>query len=170
MNDNEDILSLVRQRSQQQIGQGVHRQEPKIRLLIFRLGQEWYGLEAQQVREISRLSNLTRVPLTPSHVLGVVNLRGEVMAVIDVRKALGLPQTGLSETARIIVARHEGLEAGIMAEAVVEMIEANRSSLQPPLMAVESDRGRYASSILQQKDDQLIIVLNLAALFNALKV
>ena len=170
MSDNEDILSVVRKRNLEQTQATSKRNEPKVRLLVFRLGNEWYAFEAGQIREISRLSDVTRVPLTPPHVLGVVNLRGEITAVIDIRRSLGMPQTPLSEAARIIVASHDGLEAGILAEAVVEMIETTKNALQPPLLAIETDRGRYASSILQQREDRLIIVLNLANLLNALKI
>ena len=170
MSDNEDILSLVRKRNLEQNQATITRNEPKIRLLIFRLGGEWYAFEAQQVREISRLLDVTRVPLTPGHIMGIINLRGEVTAVIDIRTALNLPQTPLSDAARIIVASHDGLEAGILAEAVIEMIEAPRSSLQPPFLAVEGERGRYASSILQQREDRIIIVLNLPSLLSALKI
>lgn len=168
--NNEDILSLIRKRHQEQTNITSNRNEAKVRLLVFRLAHEWYALEAQQVREISRLTAITRVPLTPRHVLGIINLRGEVPAVIDVRPTLGLPQAPLDAAARIIVARHEGLEAGIVAEAVVEMIETPRSLLQPPLLTVDAERGRYAQAILQQREDRLIIVLNLASLLEQLKV
>ena len=93
-----------------------------------------------------------------------------VTGVVDIRSALGLPIAPLDTAARIIVTRVDGLEVGIVAEAVVEMIEAPRSSLQPPLLTIESERGRYASSILQQKDEQLVIILNLPSLLQALKV
>lgn len=171
MSDNEDILNSVRRRNTEQAtAAGANRNEAKVRLLMFRLGDEWFGLEAQQVREISRIGALTRVPLTPSHVMGVVNLRGSITAVIDIRGTLGLPQAVLDSSARIIVAKHEGLEAGIIAEAVVEMVEAPRSTLQPPLITVGSERARYASYILEQKDKKIVIVLNLASLLESLKV
>ncbi len=170
MSENEDILSLVRDRNLEQGQLTGTRHEAKVRLLVFRLGGEWYAFEAQQVLEISRLIDITRVPLTPSHIMGVVNLRGDVTAVVDIRRVLGLPQSSLSEAARIIVTINEGLQAGILAESVIEMIEAPRSALQPPLLTVDSDRARYASSILQQKDDRLIIILNLPTLLNTLKI
>lgn len=169
MSDNEDILSLVRQRHLNQTNTAA-RNEPKVRLLVFRLASEWYALEASQVREISRLNDVTRVPLTPPHVMGVVNLRGDVTAVIDIRSTLGLPQSALDSGARIIVARHEKLEAGIIAEAVVEMIETPRNALQPPLLTIDAERGRFASSVLEQKDNRVIIVLNLPSLLEGLKV
>jgi purine-binding chemotaxis protein CheW len=170
MSDNDDILNLVRQRYQYQANSAANRNEAKVRLLVFRLGNEWYALEAQEVREISRLADITRVPLTPSHIMGVVNLRGAITAVIDIRAALGLPQAPLEHTARIIVACHENLEAGIVAEAVVEMVETLRSVLQPPLLTIDAERGRYASAVLEQKDNRLIIVLNLASLLEGLKL
>ncbi len=167
---NDDILNLVRQRNQNQTNSLTARNEPKVRLLVFRLANEWYAFEAGQVREISRLTDVTRVPLTPAHVTGVVNLRGDITAVIDIRATLGLAQAALDGNARIIVACHEQLEAGIIAEAVVEMIETPRSALQPPLLAIDAERGRFAASVLEQKDNRVIIVLNLPILLESLKV
>lgn len=194
--NNEDILKQAQQRESEQAA-AANRNEAKIRLLLFRLGEEWFALEAQQVREISRLGKITRVPLTPPHIMGVLNLRGQITAVVDVRPALNLPQAPLEESARVIVARHESIEAGILAEAVVEMLEVPRSSLSDPSHAGDAEHGKYASAIVTrklgnqskednqpkpeaqrdgQKEDQnkdkdsIIVVLKLATLLDALKV
>src|SRR5690349_13401266 len=138
---NEDILEKLRQRNVSQGQSGAQRNEVRQRYLAFRLGQEWFGLEVQQVREISRLDNVTRVPLTPSHIMGITNLRGNITAVIDVRTVLGIETQPLTNSARIIVSTAQGLEAGILAEQVSEVVEIGRSQIEPPLLTLGHERG-----------------------------
>lgn len=170
MNTNDDILDLLRQRDQHQASVTPGRKEEKVRLLVFRLADEWYGLEATQIQEISRLNQITRLPLTPPHVLGLVNLRGAITGVIDIRATLNLPQTQFEDSARIIVTQFEGLEVGIAAEAVIEMVETTRSAFQPPLLTPDGESGRFSTALLQLKDDLPVTVLNLPALLEKLKV
>jgi purine-binding chemotaxis protein CheW len=170
MNNNEDILDLLRERDQAQSGLTATRKEDKVRLLVFRLADEWYGLDATQVTEISRINQITRLPLTPPHVLGLVNLRGSITGVIDIRPALNLPQTQFEDSARIIVTGWEGLEVGIAAEAVIEMVETTRSAFQPPLLAPDGDSGRFTTALLQLKDNLPVTILNLPALLEKLKI
>lgn len=169
MSSNEDILDILRQRDQPQTGPEQRREE-KVRLLVFRLADEWYGLDATQVQEISRVNQITRLPLTPPHVLGLVNLRGTITGVIDIRPSLNLPQAQLEDSARIIVTFHDGLEVGIIAEAVVEMVETTRSAFQPPLLTPGSDSGNFTTALLQIKDTLPVSVLDLPALLEKLKV
>ena len=93
MSNNDDILDILRQRDQDQAELAPAAREEKIRLLVFRLGDEWYGLDATLVQEISRVNQITRLPLTPPHVLGLVNLRGSIVGVIDIRPT-GRPAGG----------------------------------------------------------------------------
>jgi purine-binding chemotaxis protein CheW len=170
MSNNDDILDILRQRDQDQAELVPAAREEKIRLLVFHLGDEWYGLDATLVQEISRVNQITRLPLTPPHVLGLVNLRGSIVGVIDIRPTLNLPQSQLDESARIIVTFSGGLEAGIIAESVSEMVETTRSQLEPPLLRSDSETGHYTTALLQLKEDLPVTVLNLPALLEKLKV
>ncbi len=165
---NEDILEKLRQRydTQNQAGQ---RKEARQRYLAFRLGQEWFGLDVKHIREISRLENVTRVPLTPSHVLGVTNLRGNITAVVDVRGVLGTATPAITASARIVVASLPGLEAGIMAEQVSEVVEIAASQIEPPLLTLGHERGKYSSGVVQQ-NNRTLVILNLNSLLADLKV
>lgn len=169
MSSNEDILDLLRQRDQEQTSLEPSREE-KVRLLVFRLADEWYGLDATQVQEISRVNQITRLPLTPPHVLGLVNLRGAITGVIDIRAALNLPQSPLEDSARIIVTYNDGLEVGIIAEAVIEMIETTRSAFLPPLLTPGSEGERFSTALVQLKNNTPVTVLDLPALLEKLKV
>ena len=170
MTNNDDILDILRQRDREQTELAPAVKEEKIRLLVFRLGDEWYGLDATMVQEISRVNQITRLPLTPPYVLGLVNLRGSIVGVIDIRPSLNLPHSQLDESARIIVTFADGLEVGIIAEGVSEMVETTRSQLQPPLLISDGDTGRYSTALLQLKQDLPVTVLNLPALLQELKV
>jgi purine-binding chemotaxis protein CheW len=166
---NEDILEKLRQRNAAQGQAGGQRNEARQRYLTFRLGNEWFGLEVQQVREISRLEGVTRVPLTPEHVLGITNLRGNITAVIDVRRVLGIEEQPLTAQARIMVATFQGIEAGIIAEQVSEVTEVLRSQIEPPLLTLGHERGKYSSGVVQQSD-RVLVILNLSSILTDLKV
>lgn len=168
-NSNEDILARLRQRNENQGQKGPNRNEPRQRYLAFKLGEEWFGLEVSQIREISRLDNLTRVPLTPTHVMGITNLRGNITAVIDIRGVLGLERRSLTNSARIIVAGAQGLEAGIVAELVSEVIEIARSQIEPPLLTLGHERGKYSTGVVQQSE-RMLVIINLSAVLVDLKV
>jgi purine-binding chemotaxis protein CheW len=170
MSSNEDILDILRQRDQAQTNLTPSRAEEKLRLLVFRLADEWYGLDATMVQEISRVNQITRLPLTPAHVLGLVNLRGAITGVIDIRATLGLSQAQLEDSARIIVTFHDGLEVGLIAEAVIEMVETTRSALLPPLLTPGADSSKFSTALLQLKDNVPVTVLDLPALLEKLKV
>lgn len=170
MSSNEDILDILRQRDQEQTNLVPGRKEEKVRLLVFRLADEWYGLDATMVQEISRVNQITRLPLTPAHVLGLVNLRGAITGVIDIRATLNLPQAQLEDSARIIVTYYDGLEVGIIAEAVIEMIETTRSAFQPPLLTPGGESGKFSTALLQLKGNIPVTVLDLPALLEKLKV
>ena len=75
----------------------------ELKLIIFKLGREEYGMDILKVQEIKRMMSITRVPSTPSFIKGVINLRGSVLPVIDLRTRLGLFEVELTEAARIIV-------------------------------------------------------------------
>lgn len=170
MSDNDDILDVLRQREQEETAVAPVTQEEKIRFLVFRLDDEWYGLDATMVQEISRVNQITRLPLTPPHVLGLVNLRGSIVGVIDIRPTLNLPHNQLEDSARIIVTYCDGLEVGIIGEAVSEMVETTRSALQPPLLLSDGETGRYSTAFLQLKNGLPVTILNLPALLEKLKV
>ena len=170
MSNNEDILDILHQRDQAQTNLTPGRKEEKLRLLVFRLADEWYGLDATQIQEISRVNQITRLPLTPAHVLGLVNLRGAITGVIDIRSTLNLPQAQLEDSARIIVTYHDALEVGLIAEAVIEVVETTPSALQPPLLTPGGESGKFSTALLYLKDDVPVTVLDLPALLEKLKV
>ncbi len=166
---NEQILQDVRLR-QQNDSTAAHSVKPRLKFLVCQLNDEWYGIDATLIREISRIGSVTRVPNTPSYVLGVVNLRGNITAALDIREPLGLERRPLNThtTARIVVCEIEGVQAGIVVEAVSEVADFNQSQIEPPLLSLGSERALYSSGVVQYQN-QLLFLLNLALVLEKLK-
>ena len=84
----------------------------------FLLAHERYGFETRHVREVCRLNTLTTIPGTPPFVRGIINLRGEILSVIDIRKFFELPDKGLSDLNRVIILNSRTMEFGVLADSI----------------------------------------------------
>ena len=93
-----------------------------LELVVFLLAGERYGIESRFVREVARLTRFTPVPGTPAFVLGVTNLRGEILALFDLRHLLGVVPEGVSDLGRIVVLGEHRREFGLLADAASEML------------------------------------------------
>lgn len=102
-----------------------------IELLELRLARESYALETRHVSEVLPLVDLTPVPCTPAFILGVVNIRGRITAVVDIRRFFGLPTRGMTDLHHIILVRGGDMEFGILADVVAGVRSQPRSGLQP---------------------------------------
>ncbi len=100
-------------------------------LLVFDLAREHYAFETRYVRDVFTLEELTPVPCTPPHVLGIVNLRGEIVAVIELKRLLGLPERGLTNATRAVVLREGAIEFGVVADAVVGVRAVPAAAILP---------------------------------------
>jgi purine-binding chemotaxis protein CheW len=89
-----------------------------IEIIEFRLATETYGIETAFIREVYPLKDLTTLPGTPPFVLGIVNVRGQIISVIDLKKFLNLPEKGLGELNKVIIIRNELMEFGILADII----------------------------------------------------
>ena len=102
-------------------------------VLTFTLGHERYAIESRFLREIVRVTDVTPVPETPGFFAGVTNVRGEILALVDLRKLFGLAVTGLTDLSRIVVLGLERAELGLLADAAHEVTTLRREALlQPP--------------------------------------
>src|SRR5205085_2768118 len=93
-----------------------------LQVVAFRLVNERYALETRSIREVVRCSDLTPVPGAPDFFVGLINLRGEILAVFDLRKFFGVAEKGLTEQARVLVVGEERTEFGVLADAVAEVM------------------------------------------------
>ncbi|MCL6476977.1 MAG: chemotaxis protein CheW [Peptococcaceae bacterium] len=128
-------------------------------LVIFRLNEQQYALPIQETQEIIRMSNITRVPNTRHYVEGIINLRGNIVPVINLNKRLNLPVSEYNDDTRIIVVEHEGQKVGMIVDIVLEVGRFSDDEIEPP--AVAGDNVDYLKGVVK-KGEQLWLLLNLA--------
>jgi len=129
-----------------------------LEVLEFRLAQERYALENRWVQEVCPLKELTPLPCTPPFVLGIVNVRGRILPVLDLKKFFDLPEQGLTDLHRIILVRGNDLELGLLADVIVGVRSIPADSLQPSLPTLTGVRGDYLKGVTAER----LVVLDLA--------
>jgi purine-binding chemotaxis protein CheW len=122
----------------------------RLEVLGFTLASETFGVELCHVREVCQLKDLTAVPCTPSFVAGVMNLRGRVIAIIDLRKLFDLPAKGLTELNRVIVLTDGDKELGLLADSIDGVRPVPAAALQEGLPSLTGVRDRFLKGITSQ--------------------
>lgn len=132
-----------------------------VELLTFQLSDQEYSLDIMCVREIRGWTKTTPLPHAPSHMKGVINLRGTVLPVMDLAERLGLPRREHNDRNVIIVVKHEDTMTGLLVDAVSDIIALTQDDLQPPPdLSPNAQNGVIKSLTLL--DDRMIRVLDLA--------
>ncbi len=139
------------------------RTAENIQLIGFRLAAEEYAIEITKVREIIRPVPVTRLPRAPDYVLGLINLRSEVIPVVDLRRRLGLPSREPSDDARVVVADVGGKTWGMTVDAVSEVLRIAEDRIVPPPPSVAGPGREYLTGLVQL-DDRLLILLDIEIL------
>ncbi len=129
-------------------------------LVVFDLAGEIYGVNIETVREIIRMQAVTFVPDAPDFVEGVINLRGRVIPVIDLRRRFGLTVTEETNESRVLVVDSEGEDLGVIVDAVTEVQRITEDSIEPVSNLVSTEQSEYIVGITKV-EDQLIILLDL---------
>ena len=122
-----------------------------IEVLEFLLAHERYAVESSHVREVYPLENLMPLPCTPAFVLGIVNLRGEIVSVIDLRVFFDLPQTGLPDLNKVIVLESGNMVFGILADAILGARRLALAEIQPSLPTLTGIREKYLKGITPER-------------------
>jgi purine-binding chemotaxis protein CheW len=113
----------------------------------FRLASETYAVEGAFVREVHPLKDITPLPAMPPFVLGIVNLRGQILSVVDLRIFFDLPVSGLGDLNKIIVIRDERMEFGVLADSIIGARSIPRAVIQPPLPTLAGIGMEYLMGI-----------------------
>lgn len=132
--------------------------EKTVRMLSFVLSGENYCIDMRDAKEVVRLNHVTRVPDTPEFIIGVMNLRGEIIPLIDVRCFFGLKESERTEDARVIVTDVKGDLMGILVDGIRETRDIAESSIQPPLLTVKNEITEYTKGQVQLEKDILVIL------------
>ncbi len=119
----------------------------RIEVLEFLLAHETYAVESRYVREVAPLENLTPLPCTPAFVLGIVNLRGEILSVIDIKKFFELPEKGLTDLNKVIVLQSGNMVFGILADAISGVRRIAVTDIQLSLPTLTGVREEYLKGV-----------------------
>jgi purine-binding chemotaxis protein CheW len=129
--------------------------QERLEFLAFRLADEKYAIELGFVREVLFLEDLTPVPGTPAFVLGIVNIRGQILSVIDLKEFFLLPRKTLGERDELIVLRAETMEFGVRADSILGTVRLPASGIQTSLSTLDEVRARFLKGVTH---DRLIVL------------
>jgi purine-binding chemotaxis protein CheW len=137
------------------------------KLVCFLLHGQEYAAEIANVVETLAVRPVTRVFLTPPWLAGIMNLRGDVVAVLDLASLLGMPPTLVTDDSRIILARHAGRRAGLLVDGLAELRSASLDDLEPPPVTLPLEVAALLRGILTITSGEVVRVLDLPALFES---
>jgi purine-binding chemotaxis protein CheW len=124
--------------------------EEYLEVLEFSLAYERYGLETAYVREVYPLKEFTPLPCTPPFILGIINVRGQILSVIDLKRFFNLPDKGLSDLNKVIILRRGRLEVGILADAVIGVRPVPLPEVQAPPPTLEGVSPDYLKGLTRE--------------------
>jgi purine-binding chemotaxis protein CheW len=132
-----------------------------LQLVSFTIGEEEYGVDILCVQEINRMLNVTQVPNSPSYVDGVINLRGKVIPVIDLRSRFGMPRIARTKDTRIVVVELVGKTVGFVVDGVSEVLRIQKHVTEPPPATVMQNMESEFITSVAKLDDRLLILIDL---------
>ncbi|MBQ9120173.1 MAG: purine-binding chemotaxis protein CheW [Lachnospiraceae bacterium] len=133
--------------------------------VIFKLGEEEYGMDITLVNAIENYTGVVPIPNAPAYILGILNLRGEVIPVYSLRKKFGMPETGPTESTQLLIARKDGMAVAYKVDSVSEILEVADSEFQEIPTIVKNVDTRYAVGVVNKKD-RLIVLLDSENILN----
>lgn len=138
--------------------------EQRVGVLLFALGEEWYGVRVSQVREIYNEYVVTPVPCVPDYIMGVVNIRGEIVSVTDLRAMMGLGKTGAAvseEQPPLIVIADETVCTALVVDGIGDIAEIAADSIEPPLAILDRAQSDYVTGTFYVAG-RLVALVNLS--------
>jgi len=123
-----------------------------VEVLEFLLAHEMYGIELKYVREVYPLKELTPIPAIPAFVLGIVNVRGEILSVIDIKKFFDLPEKGLTDLNKVIILHSADMEFGILADSIIGVRNILLSEMQTSLPTLTGIREEYLKGVTKERE------------------
>ena len=132
--------------------------DPILQYVTFKLEGETYGINVMQVQEVLRHTEIAPVPGAPSYVLGIINLRGNVVTVIDTRKRFGLRPSELNEDTRVIIIESDKQVLGILVDSVAEVVYLRASEIETAPNVGNDDNNKYIQGVCNRDGELLILV------------
>ena len=133
---------------------------PELHIVGFKVGRETYGVPIASLHEIVRVPEITAVPDAPDYIEGVINLRGKIVSVIDLRKRFGEPETAPDRRNRILVVEHSGRLSGLIVDAASEVIKIPEADVEPSPASIQ-EGGINCVTGLGKYHGRLIMLLDM---------
>ncbi len=132
--------------------------EQELRWVTFRLENEKYGINVMQVQEVLRVSEIAPVPGAPDYVLGIINLRGNVVTVIDTRKRFGLIPKEMDDSTRIVIIESDDQVVGILVDSVAEVVDLRVSDMEAAPNVGTEESAKFIQGVASHDNELLILV------------
>ncbi len=139
-------------------------EETILQLVTFKLENEEFGVDILKVQEINKMMNITKIPNAPFYIEGVINLRGKIIPIVDLRKKLGFESKAYDKATRIIVIELDGLVLGFVVDSVSEVLRIPGNTIEPPPTIIGGVESEYIEGV-GKLDDRLLILLELKKIF-----
>jgi len=134
------------------------QKDQEIQWVTFRLDKEVYGIEVMQVQEVLRVTEITPVPGAPDYILGIINLRGNVVTVLDTRKRFGLPPKEIEDPSRIVIIETADQVVGMLVDSVAEVVYLRYSEIESSPNVGNEESSRFIQGVHSRNDSLLILV------------
>ncbi|SDK07682.1 CheW protein [Ferrimonas sediminum] len=142
------------------VAETTEGEDKVLQWVTFRLDNETYGVNVMQVREVLRFSDIAPVPGAPHYVLGIINLRGNVVTVIDTRSRFALSQSDVTDTTRIVIIETESQVVGILVDSVAEVVYLRSSEIDSAPNVGTEESAKFIQGV-SHRDDELLILVDL---------
>ncbi len=129
-----------------------------IQVLVFTLGTERYGVQSETVREVCPMRQVTRVPCVPPFVIGIINIRGKIFSILDIKRLLNLPESRSQNQEKVIIIGFEDIELGILADDVCGVQQISVSDIQQDVPTIRGLTNKYLLGITSDR----LTILNVA--------
>jgi len=136
----------------------INENDPILRWVTFKLEKEKYGINVMQVQEVLRVTEIAPVPGAPGYVLGIINLRGNVVTVIDTRQRFGLPAKEMDDSTRIVIIEAEEQVVGILVDSVAEVVDLRLNEVDSAPNVGTEESAKFIQGVASLDGELLIIV------------
>jgi len=133
-------------------------EDPMLQWVTFKLAGETYGINVMQVQEVLRYSEIAPVPGAPPYVLGIINLRGNVVTVIDTRHRFGLQSGELTDNSRIVIIEADNHVVGILVDSVAEVVYLRQSEIETAPNVGNDESAKFIQGVCHKNGELLILI------------
>jgi len=133
-------------------------EDPVLQYVTFQLDDETYGINVMRIQEVLRYSEIAPVPGAPDYVLGIINLRGNVVTVIDTRRRFGLPEAEVTDATRIVVIEAENQVVGVLVDSVAEVVYLRQSEIETAPNVGNEESAKFIQGVCNKNGELIILV------------